>query len=142
MLIGVGAFAVRGRSGDAVKVEWPFGSGKIEPSRAATLPRLLLLLLSDVPLLCSSPAVPVCRSGLALGLGARLPGRRASFNLRPGEGERFPESSGGACRELVAKAGATSEAARLPDCSANVWREEVPSSWSSITRFRAGSVVE
>lgn len=76
------SFPVRGRSGEDV-TEFDL-SGKIPPSLEATLLRLLsAALLSFCN--CSSPSP----SGLVLGLGPRLPGLRASFSLRPGEGDRF-----------------------------------------------------
>jgi len=90
---GRGAFPVRGRSGDEFAENpdvWcgdAILSGNIAPILDATLP----LLLSDVAFSFSFGvnSTPPLLSGLDCGLGARFPGRSASFNLRAGDGDRF-----------------------------------------------------
>lgn len=86
--IGFG-LAVRGRSGDDEADPGDDFSGKIEPSLDATLPRLLSAALFSF-CNCSAPLPPAWCSELGeVGLVPRFPGRKASFNLRPGDGERF-----------------------------------------------------
>lgn len=67
-------------------------SGNIAPILDTTLPRLLSAELFSV-CNCSTAAPPALRSGLGVGIGIglvpRFPGLKASFNLRPGEGDRF-----------------------------------------------------
>jgi hypothetical protein len=101
-LVSIGwilAEAVRGRSGEEL-VEIGSGggclSGNIAPILDATLPRLLSAEFFSFSFSfslsfcnCSSPAPPAFRSGLGVGLVPRRPGLKASFNLRPGEGDRL-----------------------------------------------------
>jgi len=83
--IGCGVFAVRGRSGEEfVDGSGDCLSGNIAPILDATLPRLLSGMFFSFT--CNSAPPP---SRLLLGLVARRPGRKASFNLLPGEGDRF-----------------------------------------------------
>lgn len=82
--------AVRGRrSGeeDFVEAGWDWGdclSGNIAPILDATLPRRVSAETFSF-CGCSNPAF---RSGLDAGLAPFLPGLNASFNLRPGDGDR------------------------------------------------------
>lgn len=107
-----GIFGFFSRSGDASCVCTSAGSGcccgdclsgKIEPSRAATLPRLFILELDSFSLRTGVEPLDF-RSGLELGLGAWR-GVNASLSLPTGDADRFGFSSWGACRDAVVRAG-------------------------------------
>jgi hypothetical protein len=104
---------VRGRSGE----EFNDGcgdclSGNIAPILDATLPRLSAVFFS----FCNCSTAAALRSGLGVGLGPRRAGLRASFNLRPGEGDRFCDPSVGVLRVVEEMSvGADSGEARLSD---------------------------
>jgi hypothetical protein len=81
-------------------------SGKIDPSRAATLPRLLTVSFS-----LRTGVEPLdFRSGLELGLAVGR-GANASRSLPTGEVDRFVFSSLGACRDAVVRTGVEAEGA-------------------------------
>lgn len=78
-------------------------SGNIEPSRAATLPRLFVTVLDSFSFRIGVDPLDF-RSGLELGLGAWR-GVNASLSLPTGDADRFGFSSWGACRDAVVRAG-------------------------------------
>lgn len=85
-------------------------SGNIEPSRAATLPRLYVLVLDSFSLRTGVEPLDF-RSGLELGLGVWR-GVNASLSLPTGDADRFAFSSWGACRDAVVRAGVDSVVGR------------------------------
>jgi hypothetical protein len=80
-------------------------SGKIDPSRAATLP---LLLTGSFFSFTGVEALDF-RSGLELALVVVWRGMKASFSLPTGEDDRFSFSSLGARRDAVVIAGEEAE---------------------------------
>jgi hypothetical protein len=100
-----GAFGFFSRSGDARTSGDCCGdclSGKIEPSLAATLPRLFIIVVGSFSLRTGVEPLDF-RSGLELGLGAWR-GVKASLSLPTGDADRFDFNSGGACRDAVVRA--------------------------------------
>lgn len=105
-----GTFGFFSRSGDASSVCFSPDcdcccgdclSGNIEPSRAATLPRLFV---TEIDSLRAGVEPLDLRSGLELGLGTWR-GVNASLSLPTGDADRFVFSSLGACRDAVVTAG-------------------------------------
>lgn len=101
-----GTFGFFSRSGDARTSGDCCGdclSGKIEPSLAATLPRLFIIVVDSFSLRTGVEAFDF-RSGLELGLGAWR-GVNASLSLPTGDADRFDFNSWGACRDAVVRTG-------------------------------------